>query len=104
MRHPVCWRDQREKSRDAQRWTVTRRACRIFAPEFAFRRQEAAISGQTWVEQFEAATWSSSRSALASAAGSPASTFGAKPGKAITAAPRMKKIARAERDLTISGC
>ncbi|MGY4460304.1 hypothetical protein [Bradyrhizobium sp. LB13.1] len=35
---------------------------------------------------------------------SPASTLGAKIGKAITDAPRSEKIARADSDLTILGC
>src|ERR1700731_3039622 len=83
------------------RRAVTRRASRIFPPEPAFRKQDAAKSGQTCIEQFEASARTSSRSALASTATSPVCTLGAKPGKAITEAPRSETIARADSDLTI---
>jgi hypothetical protein len=89
------------EARIAQRRAVTRRASTILAPEVPFRRQGAASSGQTCVEQFTAATLTSSRSALASTAVSLASTAGAKPGKAITDAPSRANIKKAERDLTI---
>jgi hypothetical protein len=86
------------------RRAVTRRASRIFAPESAFRKQGAAKSGQTCVEQFEAAARTSSRSPLASTATSSVCTLGANPGKAITDAPRNASTARADSDLTIWGC
>jgi len=86
------------------RRAVTRRASRIFPPEPAFRKQDAAKSGQTCVEQFEAATRTSSRSPLASTTTSFVCTLGAKPGRAITDAPRSETTARADSDLTILGC
>jgi len=86
------------------RRAVTRRASRIFAPEPAFRKQDAAKSGQTCVEQLETAARTSSRSPLASAATSSVCTLGANPGKAITDAPRSASTARADSDLTIWGC
>jgi hypothetical protein len=87
---------------NTQRRAVTRRACWIFAPEPGFRKQEAAKSGQICVEQFEVVVArTSSLSPFARTATSPASTLGAKPGSAITEAPRSVNIARAERDLTI---
>jgi len=86
------------------RRAVTRRASRIFAPEPAFRKQDAAKSGQTCVEQFEAEARTSSRSPLASTATSSVCTLGANPGKAITDAPRSASTARADSDLTIWGC
>jgi hypothetical protein len=87
---------------NTQRRAVTRRACWIFAPEPGFRKQEAAKSGQICVEHFEVVVArTSSLSPFARTATSPASTLGAKPGSAITEAPRSVNIARAERDLTI---
>src|ERR1700685_574820 len=88
---------------DTQRRAVTRRASRILASEPAPRKQDEARFGQTWLEQFKAADRILSRSPLASTAASRTSTLGAKPGKAITDAPRNENIRRAERDLTIWG-
>jgi hypothetical protein len=98
-------RSVRENGQDWHyRRAVTRRASKIFPPEPAFRKQDAANSGQTWVEQLEAAARTFSRSPLASAAASPVCTFGEKPGKAITEVPRSTNIARANSVLTILGC
>lgn len=83
------------------RRAVTRRASWIFAPEPARRKQEGASSGQTCVEQFDTTARSSSRSPLANAPTSSACTLGAKPGEAITRAPRRMKIASDSNDLTI---
>ena len=88
---------------NTHRRAVTRRASRIFAPEPGFRKQEAAKSGQTCVEQFEAAALTSSRSPLAKTVTSPASTLAAKLDNAIVEAPRSASIAKAERDLSILG-
>lgn len=70
--------------------------------------------GQIWLPQFPATGGLASRSALASTAlastafastaTSSAFTAGAKPGKAITAAPNSENIARAEMDLIIWDC
>lgn len=86
------------------RRAVTRRASWIFAPESGLRKQDWARYGQTCVEQSETTARTSSRSPLARAAASPACTVGAKPGTAITAAPRRQNIARAERDFIILSC
>ena len=83
---------------------VTRRASRIFPPEPTLRKQDAAKSGQTCVEQLETAGRTSSRSPLASTVTAPVSTLGAKPGKIITETPRSANIARADSDLTILSC
>ena len=60
--------------------------------------------GHTWVAQFPATGAVTSRSALGNAATSSAFTAGAKPGSAITDAPKSAKIASAEIDLIILGC
>src|SRR3954471_17541647 len=103
MTYPICWSGRQERVGYVQRRAVTRRASRIFAPEPGFRKQEAAKSGQTCAEQFEGVARASTRSPLARAATSPASSLGAKPGNAITEAPRSASIANAERDLIIWG-
>lgn len=103
MTYPICRSGRQERLGSVQRRAVTRRASRIFAPESCFRKQEAAKSGQTCVEQFEEVARTSTRSPLARAATSPASSLGAKPGNAITEAPTSTSIANAERDLTIWG-
>src|ERR1700722_1693145 len=89
---------------DIQLRVVTKRASRIFAPEPAFRKQDAAKFGQTCVEQFKVSVLTWSRSPLAIAAVSRASTSGAKAAKAMTHAPSSANITRAERDLTILDC
>ena len=106
MRHEVSNTSARETDETGRHYrrVVTRRASSIFPPEPAFRKQDAAKFGQTWLEQFEAAARTSSRSPLASTATSSVCTLGAKPGKAITEAPRTKTIARADSDLTILSC
>jgi hypothetical protein len=83
------------------RRAVTRRASSIFTPESGLRKQDWAKSGQTCIEQLGTTAPTSSRSPFARTATSPASTLGAKPGTAITGAPRRKTIARAERGFTI---
>ena len=104
MKYPIRRRGKRMRRDRHYRRAVTRRASRIFPPEPAFRKQDAAKSGQTCVEQFEAATRTSSRSPLASTATSSVCTLGANTGKAITDAPRSANTARADSDLTIWGC
>lgn len=89
---------------DGYRRAVTSRASEIFLPEPVLRKQDAAKSGQTCVEQSRATSRTLSRSPLARTAISLASDFGANPGKAITAAPRSENIANAVRDLTILDC
>jgi hypothetical protein len=84
-----------------QRRAVTRRASRIFVVPSAVRKQDAAMWGQTCVAQVICGSANCRRSPLASAANSLASTFGAKTGKAITAEPRSRTTARAEKDLNI---
>jgi len=59
--------------------------------------------GQIWPAQFPT-TRPANRSALASTTTSPAVTAGAKPGRAITAAPKSENIASAEMDLIMLGC
>src|ERR1700756_4599102 len=98
MKYPIRQRGKRMRRDRHYRRGVTRRASSIFPPEPAFRKQNAAKFGQTCLEQFEAADRASSRSPLASTATSSVCTLGAKPGKAITEAPRSKTIARADSD------
>src|SRR6185437_613088 len=104
MKYPILQRGKRMRRDRHYRRAVTRRASRIFPPEPAFRKQDAAKSGQTCVEQFEAVARTSSRSPLTSTAKSSVCTLAAKPGKAITDAPRSKTTASADSDLTIFGC
>src|SRR3981081_3514049 len=92
------------EARDVQRRAVTRRASRIFPLEPLLCRQETGRPGQTALEQLKATPLTSSRSPFASTAASLASTLGAKPGRAITEAPRSAKISRTAKDLTILGC
>src|ERR1700757_2491082 len=101
MKYPIRQRGNRIRRDRHYRRAVTRRASRIFPAEPAFRKQDAAKSGQTCVEQFEAVARTSSRSPLANTAKSSVCTLEAKPGKAITDAPRSKTTARADSDLTI---
>lgn len=103
MKYPIRQRGKPMRWDRHYRRAVTRRTSRIFPPEPASRKQDAAKSGQTCVEQFEAAARTSSRSPLASTATSSVCTLGAKPGKAITEAPRSASTARADSDLTIFG-
>jgi hypothetical protein len=103
MKNPIVVSEIEKVERHYRR-AVTRRASTIVAREAGLRKQDAARSGQTCVEQFGAAVWTGSRSALASATTSPASTLGAKVGKATTDAPRSEKIAIADSDLIILGC
>jgi hypothetical protein len=69
------------------RSAVTSRASRIMPLEPATFRQEAWKFGQACCEQSRAAVWMSSRSALARACGTLASTCGAKPGSTVRAVP-----------------
>jgi hypothetical protein len=66
-----------------------------------FCKQDAVKSGHTWLEQSPAADLIASRSPLADAATSLASTLGANPGNAITEAPRSAKIPKAANDFII---
>jgi hypothetical protein len=84
-----------------QRRVVTRRTSKIFVVPSAVRKQDAAMWGQTCVAQVVSGSANCRRSPLASATNSLASTFGAKTGKAITAEPRSRTTARAEKDLNI---
>jgi len=104
VKYPIRRRGKPIRRDRHYRRAVTRRASRIFPPEPAFRKQDAAKSGQTCVEQFEARARTSSRSPLASTAKSSVCTSGAKASKAVTDVARSKTIARADRDLTIFGC
>ena len=74
----------------------------------ANRLAGSAVAGncarQVWPAQAAATGGLANRSALASTTTSSAFTAGAKPGKAITAAPKSENIARAERDLIMWGC
>jgi hypothetical protein len=88
---------------DLWRGVTIRRASRIVIPVSLFRRQEVSKCGQTCREQSWAAGRIASRSALAKATDWPASTRGAKPGKATTATPRSDIIAKAANDLIIFG-
>jgi hypothetical protein len=85
----------------AYRRAVTRRASRIFPPGPVLCMQGTERSGQTSFEQFTGTSGTASRSALGRTADSLDSTFGAKPGRAITAAPRSVKTAKAAKVLTI---
>jgi hypothetical protein len=66
-----------------------------------FCKQDATKSGHTCLEHSPAADLIASRSALANTGTSLASTLGAKPGMAITDAPRSAKIPKAANDLII---
>ena len=85
------------------RSAVTRRACRIAfgALEPATRRHEASKLGQACCEQSRPAVWMSSRSPLARACGTLASTSGAKPGRMASAAATHAATATAEIALII---
>ena len=73
-------------------------------PESAFRKQDAANSGQIWGEQFEGAAPIFSRSPLVSTTALPDGALGGKPVKASIEIPRIANIARANSDLTILSC
>src|ERR1700680_3167276 len=88
---------------DPWRGVTIRRASRIAIPVSLFRKQEVSNWGQTCREQSWATGRIASRSALAKATDWPASTCGAKPGKATTATPRSDIIATAASDLIILG-
>ena len=62
------------------------------------------MSGQTWLAQFPATAEPASRFALGNATASSAFTTGAKPGSAITDAPKATNTASAEMDLIICDC
>jgi hypothetical protein len=76
---------------------VTSRASRIFLDPSFDRKQDAAMLGQTWLEQVSKGSW------MCIAAASLASTLGARTGKAMTMAPSSTTAARAERDLSMWG-
>ena len=82
-------RENAEQS--AYRRAVTRRASRIFPPGPVLCMQATERSGQTSFEQLRGTVGTTSRSALARTADSLASTFGAKPGRAITAASEKRE-------------
>src|ERR1700739_248880 len=85
------------------RSAVTRRASLIvlfLVP--ATRRQEASKFGQAFCEQPAPTLWISSRSALARAWGTLASTWGAKPGKTARAAATNAATVTAERALIMT--
>jgi hypothetical protein len=84
------------------RSAVTSRACRIPALEPAARRQDASKFGQACCEQSFPTGRISSRSALARACGTLASTVGAKPGRTVRAAAKDAAIATAERVLIMT--
>jgi hypothetical protein len=67
-------------------------------------RQVVAKLGHTSLEQSARGDQIASRSPLANAAISLASTLGAKDGNAITDAPRSAKIPKAANDLIILSC
>lgn len=77
---------------------VTSRASRIFLDPSFDRKQDVAMSGQTWLEQL------STVSLICGAAASLASTLGARTGKAITRPPSSTTAARAEKELNMWGC
>jgi len=62
------------------------------------------MSGHTCLEHSPAVDRIASRSPLANAGTSLASTLGAKPGNAITNVPRTAKIPKAANDLNILDC
>src|ERR1700722_3566817 len=85
------------------RSAVTRRASRIevfLVP--ATRRQEASKFGQAFCEQPAPTVWISSRSALARACGTLASTCGANPGRTVRAEATSAAMATAERVLIMT--
>src|SRR6266851_8539517 len=84
------------------RSAVTSRACRIVILEPATRKQEASKFGQTFCEQLDPTVWMSSRSPLARASGTLASTLGAKPGRMVSAAATNAAIAMAESALIMT--
>src|ERR1700730_13274463 len=84
------------------RSAVTSRASRIRVLEPATRRQEASKFGQAFCEQLGPTAWISSRSPLARACGTLASTCGAKPGRTASAAATNAAIAKAESDLIMT--
>src|ERR1019366_4185330 len=70
--------------------------------EPATRRQEVSKFGQAFCEQFGPTVWMSSRSPLARACGTLASTCGAKPGRTVSAAATNAAIAITERALIMT--
>src|SRR5476651_1911353 len=68
----------------------------------ATRRQEASKFGQAFCEQPAPTAWMSSRSPLARACGTLASTCGAKPGRTVSAAATNAAIAMAESALIMT--
>ena len=60
--------------------------------------------GQIWLAQFAATGGLANRPVLGNATASSAFTAGAKPGSAITDAPKATNIASAEMDLIILSC
>ena len=60
--------------------------------------------GQTWLAQFSATGGLANRPVLGETTASSALTAGAKPGSAITDAPKATNIASAEIDLIILSC
>src|SRR3981189_1126654 len=84
------------------RSAVTSRASRIMVLVPATCRQEASKFGQAFCEQFGPVVWMSSRSALARACGTLASTCGAKPGRTVSAAATNAAIAIAESALIMT--
>src|SRR6266487_2278878 len=81
------------------RSTVTRRASFTSDLEPAARRQEASKFGQACCEQSLPTVRISRRSPLASACGTLASTWGAKPGNTVSAAAMNAAAATAEKAL-----
>src|ERR1700716_4159434 len=84
------------------RSAVTSRACRMMVLEPATRRHEASKFGQACREQSRPTGWISSRSPLARACGTLASTCGAKPGRTVSAAATNAAIAIAESALIMT--
>src|SRR5258705_4559200 len=84
------------------RSAVTSRACLIMVLVPATRRQEASKFGQAFCEQLGPTVLMSSRSALARACGTLASTCGANPGRMVSAAAMNAAMAIAERALIMT--
>src|SRR5712691_5937907 len=84
------------------RSAVTSRASLIAVFLPAARRQEASKFGQAFCEQLGPTVLMSSRSALARACGTLASTCGANPGRTVSAAAIQAAMAIAERALIMT--
>src|SRR5438132_1625744 len=93
---------ERKLRRYGVRSAVTRRASFTTSLEPAARRQEASKFGQACCEQSLPTVRISSRSPLASACGTLASTWGAKPGNTVSAAAMNAATAIAEKALIMT--